>query len=110
MHAKWFAMPWADLKWHPETMKFILDMPDELPKDALRVDKDRWLEEIDKWQEEKDLQSLDNDYPLQGYLPYRGIVQQAMTMGRRKVDTKFEIDIDATGEYRFKIVDASGGK
>jgi uncharacterized protein YegP (UPF0339 family)/sporulation protein YlmC with PRC-barrel domain len=105
---KWFAMPWAALKWHPETTQFILDMPDDVLKNAPGMDKDKWLEEIDKWQEEKDLELLDHYYTLHGYESYAGIVQQAMTLGRRKVDAKFEINKDKAGEYRFKLVAVNG--
>lgn len=105
---KWFAMPWEALKWNPETMTFILDMPDDVLKNAPGMDKDKWLEEIDKWQGEKDLELLDHYYTLHGYESYLGIVQQVMTKGRRKVDAKFEINKDKAGEYRFKLVAVNG--
>lgn len=106
---KWFAMPWAALKWHPETTTFILDMPDEVLKNAPGMDKDKWLEEIDKWQGEKDLELLDHYYTHHGYASYKGIVQQAETkMGRQKVDAKFEISKDVAGEFRFKLVAVNG--
>ncbi len=106
---KWFAMPWAALKWHPETMKFILDMPEEVLKNAPGMHKDKWMEEIDKWQEEKDLELLDRYYTTYGYESYMGIVQQKITkLGRHKVDAKFEINKDVAGEFRFKLVAVNG--
>lgn len=106
---KWFAIPWGALKWHPETMKFILDMPEEVLKNAPGMHKDKWLEEIGKWQEEKDLELLDRYYTTYGYESYLGIVQQRITkLGRRKVDAKFEINKDVAGEFRFKLVAVNG--
>ncbi len=106
---KWFALPWGALKWHPETMKFILDMPEEVLKNAPGMDKDKWLEEIDKWQEEKDLELLDRYYTHHGYESYLGIVQQVITKkGRHKVTAKFEINKDVAGEFRFKLVAVNG--
>ena len=106
---KWFALPWGALKWHPETMKFILDMPEEVLKNAPGMHKDKWLEEIDKWQEEKDLELLDRYYTSHGFESYMGIVQQAITTrGRRKVDAKFELNKDKAGEFRFKLVALNG--
>ncbi len=106
---KWFAMPWVALKWHPETMKFILDMPEEVLKNAPGMDKDKWLEEIEKWQEEKDLELLDRYYTSHGYESYLGIVQQRIIkIGSHKPDAKFEIDKDAAGEFRFKLVATNG--
>jgi len=97
------------LKWHPETMKFILDMPEEVLKNAPGMHKDKWLEEIDKWQEEKDLELLDRYYTSHGFESYMGIVQQAITTrGRRKVDAKFELNKDKAGEFRFKLVAVNG--
>src|SRR4030043_333202 len=52
---KWFALPWVALEWHPETKKFILDMPEEVLKNAPGMHKDKWLEEIDRCQEGNDL-------------------------------------------------------
>jgi uncharacterized protein YegP (UPF0339 family) len=106
---KWFAMPWAALKWHPQTEKFILDMPEEVLKNAPGMDKDKWLEEIDRWQKEQDLEILDHYYTSHGYEPYFGIVQKRITeMGNRKPDAKFEIDKDVAGEFRFKLVATNG--
>ena len=106
---KWFAMPWAALKWHPTTMKFILDMPEEVLKNAPGMNKDTWLEEIAKWQEEKDLELLDRYYTSYGYESYMGIVQERITKrGRMKVDAKFEINKDIAGEFRFKLVAVNG--
>jgi uncharacterized protein YegP (UPF0339 family) len=105
---KWFALPWAALKWHQKTMKFILDMPEKILKDAPGMDKDRWLEEIDKWQEEKDLELLDHYYTSHGYESYMGIVQRIAKIGRHKPDAKFEIDKDVAGEFRFKLVATNG--
>jgi hypothetical protein len=73
---KWFALPWAALKWHPKTENFILDLPEEVLKEAPGMDKDKWLEEIDKWQEEKDLEFFDRYYARFGYESYHGIVQR----------------------------------
>ena len=106
---KWFAMPWAALEWHPETKKFILDMPEKVLKDAPGMHKDKWLEEIDKWQKETDLELLDHYYTHHGYESYLGVVQQVITKrGRRKVDAKFEISKDKSGEFRFKLVAVNG--
>jgi len=106
---KWFAIPWAALKWHPETKKFILDMPKEVLKNAPGMEKDRWLEEIDKWQEEQDLELLDRYYTSHGYESYLGIVQKRITkLGDHKPDAKFEIDKDVAGEFRFKLVATNG--
>jgi uncharacterized protein YegP (UPF0339 family)/sporulation protein YlmC with PRC-barrel domain len=106
---KWFAIPWAALKWHPATMRFILDMPEEVLKNAPGMDKDMWLEEIGKWQEEKDLELLDRYYTSRGYESYMGIVQQRIIkVGRHKPDAKFEINKDVAGEFRFNLVATNG--
>jgi uncharacterized protein YegP (UPF0339 family)/sporulation protein YlmC with PRC-barrel domain len=105
---KWFALPWAALKWHQETMKFILDMPEEVLKNAPGMDKGKWLEAIDKWQDEKDLEELDRYYTSHGYMSYKGIVQQALTRGNYKPNAKFEISKDVAGEFRFKLVALNG--
>ncbi len=106
---KWFAIPWGALKWHPETMKFILNMPEEVLKNAPGMHKDKWVEEIEKWQKEKDLELLDRYYTSHGYDAYMGIVEEAITKrGRRKVDARFEIDKDRAGEFRFKLVAVNG--
>ena len=106
---KWFALPWEALKWHPATMKFILDMPEEVLKNAPGMDKDTWLAEIEKWREEKDLELLDRYYTTYGYESYMGIVQQHITnLGRHKVDAKFEINKDVAGEFRFRLVAVNG--
>ena len=105
---KWFAMPWSALKWHPKTMKFILDMPEEVLKNAPGMDKDKWLEAIDKWQDEKDLESIDRYYTSHGYTSYKGIVQQVLTRGSYKPNAKFEINKDVAGEFRFKLVALNG--
>ena len=106
---KWFAIPWVALKWHPVTMKFILDMPEEVLKNAPGMHKDKWLAEVEKWQEEKDLELLDRYYTTYGYESYMGIVQQHITnLGRHKVDAKFEINKDIAGEFRFKLVAVNG--
>jgi uncharacterized protein YegP (UPF0339 family)/sporulation protein YlmC with PRC-barrel domain len=106
---KWFAIPWAALKWHPETMRFILDMPEEVLKNAPGMHKDKWLEEIDKWQKETDLELLDRYYTTHGYASYGGIVQKRIThLGTLKPDAKFEMDKDVAGEFRFKLVATNG--
>ena len=106
---KWFALPWVALKWHPETRKFILNMSEEVLKNAPGMDKDKWLEEIDRWQEEKDLELLDRYYTSHGYESYLGIVQQRIIkIGSHKPDAKFEIDKDVAGEFRFKLVATNG--
>jgi len=106
---KWFAIPWVALKWHPETMKFILNMPEEVLKNAPGMDKDKWVAEIEKWQKEKDLELLDRYYSSHGYESYMGIVQKAITKrGKHKVDAKFEINKDVAGEFRFKLVAING--
>jgi uncharacterized protein YegP (UPF0339 family) len=106
---KWFALPWAALEWHPKTMKFILDMPEEVLKNAPGMHKDKWLEEIVRWQEEKDLELVDRYYTSHGYESYLGIVQQRITkIGSHKPDAKFEINKDVAGEFRFKLVATNG--
>ena len=105
---KWFAMPWEALKWHPSTMKFILDMPEDILKNAPGMEKDKWLEAIDKWQDEKDLELLDHYYTRYGYESYLGVVQKVSKIGRHKVDAKFEIDKDVAGEFRFKLIALNG--
>jgi uncharacterized protein YegP (UPF0339 family)/sporulation protein YlmC with PRC-barrel domain len=106
---KWFAIPWAALKWHPETRKFILNMSEEVLKNAPGMDKDKWLEEIEKWQEDQDLELLDRYYTSHGYESYMGIVQQRVTkLGDHKPDAKFEINKDVAGEFRFNLVATNG--
>jgi uncharacterized protein YegP (UPF0339 family) len=106
---KWFALPWAALKWHPETMRFILNMSEEVLKNAPGMEKDKWLEEIDRWQEEKDLELLDRYYTSHGYESYLGIVQQKITkIGSHIPDAKFEVSKDVAGEFRFKLVATNG--
>ena len=43
---KWFAIPWTILKWHPETMRFILDMPEEILKVAPCMKKEKWWQRL----------------------------------------------------------------
>jgi uncharacterized protein YegP (UPF0339 family)/sporulation protein YlmC with PRC-barrel domain len=106
---KWFAIPWAALKWHPKTLKFELDMPEEVLKQAPGMNKEKWLEEIDRWQEEKDLELLDRYYTHHGYESYLGVVQQRITnIGSHKPDARFEINKDVAGEFRFKLVATNG--
>ena len=106
---KWFAIPWAALKWRPETMNFILNMSEEVLKNAPGMNKDNWAAEIEKWQKEKDLELLDRYYTSHGYESYMGIVQEKITSkGRQKVDARFEINKDAAGEFRFKLVAVNG--
>jgi uncharacterized protein YegP (UPF0339 family) len=106
---KWFALPWVALEWHPKTMKFILDMPEEVLKNAPGMEKDKWLEEIDKWQDGEDLKTLDRYYTYYGYSSYLGIVQKMVEKrGRRKPLAKFEVNKDKAGEFRFKLVALNG--
>ncbi|MFC1953464.1 DUF1508 domain-containing protein [Chloroflexota bacterium] len=106
---KWFAIPWAALKWHPETRKFILNMTENVLKEAPGMDKDKWLEEIEKWQEDQDLELLDRYYTSHGYESYMGIVQQrVIKLGDHKPDAKFEINKDVAGEFRFNLVATNG--
>lgn len=106
---KWFALPWDSLQWYPEKMKFVLDMPEEVLRNAPGMDKDKWLKEIEKWQKEEDLAEIDHYYSQNGYKSYLGIVRLvAIKRGRRKVDAKFEIDKDVAGEFRFKLVSPNG--
>ena len=106
---KWFALPWVALEWHPETEKFVLDLPEKVLKDAPGMDKDKWLEEIDAWQAGKDLELVDHYYTYYGYDSYLGIVQKKVEKrGRRKVAAKFEINKDIAGEFRFKLVAVNG--
>lgn len=106
---KWFALPWVALEWHPKTMKFILDMPEEVLKNAPGMDKDKWLEEIDTWQEGEDLKTLDRYYTYYGYSSYLGIVQKMVEKrGRHKPMAKFEVNKDRAGEFRFKLVAVNG--
>jgi uncharacterized protein YegP (UPF0339 family) len=102
---KWFALPWDALQWYPETKKFVLDMPEEVLKNAPGMDKKEWLQEIEQWQKADDLAAIDHYYGQHGYRSYLGIVSLvALKRGRRKVDTRFEIDLDKAGEYRFKLI------
>jgi len=106
---KWFAVPWAALKWQPKTEKFVLNMSDEVLKNAPGMDKDRWVEDIARWQEEKDLELLDRYYTHHGYESYMGVVQQHISsVGRRKVDARFELNTDKRGQFRFKLVAVNG--
>jgi uncharacterized protein YegP (UPF0339 family)/sporulation protein YlmC with PRC-barrel domain len=106
---KWFVIPWVALEWHPETRKFIADIPKEVLKNAPGMDKDKWLEEIDKWQAGKDLECVDRYCTYYGYSSYLGIVQKMVEKrGRLKVDAKFEINKDIAGEFRFKLVAVNG--
>jgi uncharacterized protein YegP (UPF0339 family) len=106
---KWFALPWDALQWHPETMKFILDMPEEILKNAPGMHKDKWLQEIEQWQKEEDLAHIDHYYTKHGYKSYLGIVRMvAIKRGRRKADAKFEINKDIAGEFRFKLIAPNG--
>ncbi len=72
---KWFALPWDALQWNPEKMKFVLDMPEEVLKNAPGMHKDRWLQEIEQWQKEEDLANIDNYYIQHGYKSYIGIIR-----------------------------------
>jgi len=106
---KWFALPWGALQWHPETKRFILDMPEEVLKNAPGMHKDKWLEDIDKWQKEEDLVVIDRYYNQYGYESYEGIVRLvSIKRGRRKPEAKFEINKDKGGEFRFKLVALNG--
>jgi uncharacterized protein YegP (UPF0339 family) len=106
---KWFAVPWTALKWRPETFNFILDMPEEVLKNAPGMDQETWLEEIDKWQEEKDLELLDAYYTSYGYQSYKGIVQQRLSVtGAHIPDAKFEIKEDMIGDFKFRLVATDG--
>lgn len=106
---KWFAIPWTALKMHPVTMKFTLNMQEDVLKNAPGMDKDTWLEEIEKWQEDQDLELLDRYYTSHGYESYHGIVQQRVTkLGDHKPDAKFEINKDVAGEFRFNMVATNG--
>jgi uncharacterized protein YegP (UPF0339 family) len=106
---KWFAMPWVALAWHPETRRFILDMPEEVLKEAPGMQKDKWIDEINKWHEDKDLELLDRYYTSHGIESYLGILQQRITkIGSYKPDAKFEISKDVAGEFRFKLVATNG--
>jgi uncharacterized protein YegP (UPF0339 family) len=84
-------------------------MPEEVLKNAPGMDKDKWLEEIDRWQEEIDLELLDRYYTSHGYESYWGVVHQRITKrGSRKPDARFEICKDVAGEFRFKLVVVNG--
>jgi uncharacterized protein YegP (UPF0339 family)/sporulation protein YlmC with PRC-barrel domain len=109
MSDKWFAVPWAALKWNSKTMNFVLDMPEEVLKNAPGMHKDKWVEEIEEWQEAEDLELLDHYYTSHGYEAYMGIVQKTVTKrGKRKVDARFEINKDAAGQFRFKLLAVNG--
>jgi len=106
---KWFALPWDALQWYPETMKFVLDMPEEILKNAPGMDKGKWLQEIENWQKEEDLAEIDHYYSKHGYRSYLGIVRLvAIKRDSRKVDAKFELNQDIAGEYRFKLISPNG--
>ncbi len=106
---KWFAMPWSALKWQPAKNKFLLNMSENVLKDAPGMDKATWLVEMEKWQEEQDLELLDRYYTTHGYESYKGIVQKHVSnLGDRKPDAKFEINKDKAGEFRFKLLALNG--
>ena len=106
---KWFALPWDALEWHPQTMKFILDMPEAVLKKAPGMDKDKWLQEIEKWQKAEDLAEIDKYYTQHGYKSYLGIVSAVeIKRARHKVDAKFEVNKDVAGEFRFKLISPNG--
>jgi len=106
---KWFALPWVVLEWHPEKKKFILDLSEDILKNAPGMDKNNWLEEIDRWQESQDMECVDRYCTYYGYESYLGIVQQMVDKrGRRKPEAKFEINKDVAGEFRFKLVALNG--
>ena len=106
---KWFAMPFSALKWQPDKNQFLLNMSENVLKDAPGMDKDKWMEEIEKWQEEQDMELLDRYYTTHGYESYKGIVQRKVTnLGNRKPDAKFEINKDVAGEFRFKLLALNG--
>ncbi|MEN8614337.1 DUF1508 domain-containing protein [Dehalogenimonas sp. THU2] len=106
---KWFALPWEALKWRPEDMKFVLDMPAEVLQEAPGMDKDHWLEEIEKWQKDEDMADIDRYYTRHGYRSYLGVVQSVnVKRARRVVDAKFEINKDVAGEFRFKLIATNG--
>ena len=106
---KWFALPWEALKWRPKDMKFILDMPAEVLQEAPGMDKDHWLEEIEKWQKDEDMADIDRYYIRHGYQSYLGVVQSVnIKRARRVVDAKFEINKDVAGEFRFKLIATNG--
>jgi uncharacterized protein YegP (UPF0339 family) len=106
---KWFALPWSALKWQPEKNKFLLNMSEQVLKNAPGMHKDKWMEEIEKWQQENDLELLDRYYTTHGYEAYKGVVQRHITnLGNLKPDAKFEIDKDMAGEFRFKLLALNG--
>ena len=106
---KWFALPWTALKWQPDKNKFLLNMSENVLKDAPGMDKDKWMEVIEEWQEEQDLELLDRYYTTHGYESYKGVIQRRVTnLGNRKPDAKFEINKDVAGEYRFKLLALNG--
>jgi hypothetical protein len=83
-------------------------MPEEYLKNAPGMDKETWLEEIEKWQDEKDLELVDHYYTNHGYESIEGIVQLVLEKGKYKPDAKFEINKDRAGEFRFKLVALNG--
>ena len=106
---KWFALPWSALKWHPETMRFILDMPEDVLKNAPGMNKDKWLEDIDKWRKEEDLALIDSYYTNHGYESYQGIVRLiTIKRGKHGVGAKYEVNNDKVGEFRFKLIAPNG--
>jgi len=106
---KWFALPWTALKWQPDKNKFLLNMSENVLKDAPGMDKDKWMEVIEEWQEEQDLELLDRYYTTHGYESYKGVIQRRVTnLGNRKPDAKFEINKDVAGEFRFKLLALNG--
>lgn len=106
---KWFALPWEALKWRQDDMKFVIDMPAEILRDAPGMDKDHWLEEIEKWQKDEDMADIDRYFTRHGYQSYLGVVQSVnVKRARRVVDAKFEINKDVAGEFRFKLIATNG--
>lgn len=105
---KWFALPWAALEWKPDKAKFVIDMDDSVLKNVPGMKKDKWIEEIEKWKQEKDLEPVDHYFTTHGYESYKGIIQEIKKQGRKKPDAKFEINKDKAGQFRFNLVALNG--
>jgi len=105
---KWFALPWAALEWRPDKAKFVVDMDDSVLKNVPGMKKDKWIEEIEKWKQEKDLEPVDRYFTTHGYESYKGIIQEIKGQGKKKPDAKFEINKDKAGQFRFNLVALNG--
>lgn len=90
---KWFALPWVSLEWNPGLEKLILDMPEEVVKNAPGMNKDKWFEEIDRWRDRGELKTIDRYYTYYGFSSYLNIVKQ---MIEKKGGVKLQLNLELT--------------